>query len=415
VPRAIARAARSSAASVDPFTGRVLLRTGPPAWFDTAVAEARERRIHELEGRFRRAGLPNLIEDYSASEDVFTRALPFLGFVFLVEIANALNLDYPWWANALFVIGAFAIVVVALGLANRARGRPFLSLPRRVGRPELIAFVVVPSLLPLVFGGQWRSAIVTFAVQIVLLVLTYAVVGLGLFSILRWVAVRFFAQLGASVQVLVKSVPLLLFFSLVMFFTAEIWQAFTSPAPARFWSAIALFVLLGVGFLSVRVPSSVRSLEHVLGAGDPPLRRRARVNIAVVILVSQMLQVLFVSVAVWLFFVLLGGLLVTDDVRSSWLLIEPQELLRLPFPGGSTLVFTSELLLVSTGVAAFAGLYYTVSILVDNAHRDQFLDELTDQMRGTFADRHEYLGLLASMRSDEAGGTPGPAARPPGR
>ena len=51
----------------------------------------RERRIAELEREFRRAGLPNLIEDYSAREDIFTRALPFLTFVFLVELLNALN------------------------------------------------------------------------------------------------------------------------------------------------------------------------------------------------------------------------------------------------------------------------------------------------------------------------------------
>ncbi len=37
-----------------------------------------EAQIREYEAAFRRAGLPNLIEDYSAAEDIFTRALPLL-------------------------------------------------------------------------------------------------------------------------------------------------------------------------------------------------------------------------------------------------------------------------------------------------------------------------------------------------
>jgi hypothetical protein len=56
-----------------------------------------QERIREIERAFRRAGLPNLIEGYSAAEDVFTRALPFLTLVFLLEILNALNLEWIWW------------------------------------------------------------------------------------------------------------------------------------------------------------------------------------------------------------------------------------------------------------------------------------------------------------------------------
>jgi hypothetical protein len=46
----------------------------------------RDRRIRELERRFRSAGLPLLAEDYSATEDVFNRAIPLLAVVFVLEI-----------------------------------------------------------------------------------------------------------------------------------------------------------------------------------------------------------------------------------------------------------------------------------------------------------------------------------------
>ena len=47
-----------------------------------------------------------------------------------------------------------------------------------------------------------------------------------------------------------------------------------------------------------------------------------------------------------------------------------------------------------TGVAGFARLYYAVTILVDPAYRDQFIDSFTDELRGTFDRRSEYLDLL---------------------
>ena len=54
-------------------------------WFD-APMDGDEARIEELERGFRRDGLPNLVVDYSAAEDVFTRALPFFALVFAVEV-----------------------------------------------------------------------------------------------------------------------------------------------------------------------------------------------------------------------------------------------------------------------------------------------------------------------------------------
>lgn len=340
--------------------------------------------------------MPNLIEDYSPSEDIFTRALPFFAFVFVAELLNALNLDYPVWANVLFVVGGLAIGIGAFGLANRARGRPLFRTPDRVGVPELTAFIIVPAMLPLIFGWQWRSALITLGAQVILVALTYAVIGLGLFSIVRWAGAKFFQQLEASLQLLVKAVPLLLFFALIIFFTTEIWQVFSSPETPRYWTAIVLFVLLGLAFLSVRIPATVRDLEQEVGVGDRPLRPRARVNVAFVVLVSQILQILFVVAAVWLFFVAVGSLLITAKVRGAWLLVPDDVVFLVPFFGDGDIAISAALLRVATGVATFVGLYYAVQMLVDAAYRDQFIDQMTEQMRDTFAARREYLRLLSS-------------------
>jgi hypothetical protein len=354
--------------------------------------DADARRIRELERGFRRDGLPNLIVDLSAAEDIFTRTIPFLATVFVVEIVNALDVD-AGWTNLLLALGGAVVLIGAFGLLNVVRGRRFLSIPQRVGVPELVAFVMLPALLPVVFSGQLLFGFNTVVVNVAIVILAYLVVGFGLVSIVRWAGARLFPQLGASVTVLVRAVPLLLFFSLVTFFTAEIWQVFTGTGPATYWTAISLFVLLGMGFLSVRLPSVVRDVQADSYLGDVPLRRPERLNLAVVALISESLQVLFVSAVVWLFYVVLGALLVSGEVRGEWLL-QPNTVVWEIAWFGERVQVTSALLRVATGVAAFAGLYYAVTILVDSAYRDQFVDALGDELRGTFERRSEYLDLL---------------------
>jgi hypothetical protein len=52
---------------------------------------------------------------------------------------------------------------------------------------------------------------------------------------------------------------------------------------------------------------------------------------------------------------------------------------------------TEELLRVSGGIAAFSGLYYAIAVLTDATYREEFLDELTEEMGDTFRARAEYL------------------------
>jgi hypothetical protein len=354
--------------------------------------DTQRRRISELERGFRRDGLPNLIVDLSAAEDIFTRGLPFLSVVFVLEVVNALDVA-AGWANILLAVAGATVMFGAIGLLNVARRRPFASVPDRVGVPELAAFVLVPALLPVLFSQQYRFGFATVAVNLVIVALVYLIIGLGLVSIVRWVGMRLFVQLRSSGTVLVRAVPLLLFFSLVIFFTQEIWLVFTTSTLAVYWSAISMFLLLAMLFLIVRLPGIVREIQAESAVGSTPLRRRERMNLAAVALISEALQVVLVSAALWLFYVLLGILLVSADVRGVWLLDAPTVLWEIAW-FGEHLQVTTELLRVATGVAAFASLYYAVTILVDPSHRDQFVDSLTAELRDTFARRSEYLGLL---------------------
>ena len=178
--------------------------------------------------------------------------------------------------------------------------------------------MILPALLPEIFGGQIRSAATTIGVNLLILAVIYAVFVYGLLAILRWVISRLANQLRSSLGLLAKAIPLLAIFALLSFTGQEMWQIFSSMSLFAYFCTIGLFVVLGSAFLFVRVPRETRRLEHEVGEG-PPLTRAQRFNVGLVLFVSQALQVLFVSLAIGAFFVAFGMLAITDEVRESWI------------------------------------------------------------------------------------------------
>ncbi len=261
--------------------------------------------LADYERRFRRAGLPLFIEDLSAREDVWTRVSPFLLLVFIGELLGAAQLDWPLLANVGAVLGGLAIGIGAFGLLNLARGRRFFSLPRDVGPAELAGFVLVPAVLPLIFGGQLGSALVTAGANALLLLVAYLLTAFGLFAIVRWTLPRLLEQIVVSVGALSRSVPLLMVFALVLFVNTEMWQVFSRMPDAFLVLAGILVLLLGLTFVVVRLPREVRLLEREAGGGAP-LNSRQRVNVALVLLAGQGLQAVVVSAAVTVVFVVFG-------------------------------------------------------------------------------------------------------------
>jgi hypothetical protein len=343
----------------------------------------------EYERRFRQAGLPLFIEDFSPATDIFNRAVPLLGLVFIGEVLGAIDLNWSPAANVAAALGGLAILLLAIALSNRARGRPFRSIPRTVGRPELAGFVLIPALLPLIFGGQWRSAIVTALANLALL--------FGLLSILRRAVARLLGQLRRSLELLSKALPLLLLFALLIFPTTEVWQISTEIPPLNAAILVGLLLAIGTTFLAVRIPDEVASLEREAVEGGPELQPRQRVNVGLVLFVSQALQVIVVSIAIGVFFVIFGMLTVDPKILESWIGSGGHTLVTVHL-GGHDLTISEELLRVSGGIAAVTGLYFAISMLTDEVYRREFLDELTDGMRQTFRDRGEYLRLRGADR-----------------
>ena len=359
-------------------------------------SEADSERLSEYEHSFRRAGLPLFSEDISPYEDVFNRAAPLLGLILLGELRGAGQLDWTWWQNALAVAGGLAILLAAMAMLNRARGRPLRAIPERLGKTELAGFVLIPALLPLIFGGQLGSALVTAGANLLLLALIYAVVGLGLISILRWVLGRILSQLRSAFTLLARAVPLLAIFVLLSFPTQELWGIFSDPTQGIYAVTIGMLALLAAAFLTIHLPREARELEREVGQDSAPLRRSQLFNVEVVMFVSQGIQVLLVSLMIALFLSVFGVLVVDDRLRTEWLGYPGHELLHLHLLG-ERLELTSELLRVAVGLGAFSGFYFAIAMFTDSTYREEFLGELTSEMRRSFKDRAEYLRLRARL------------------
>jgi hypothetical protein len=355
-------------------------------------------RLREYEASFRRAGLPLFSEDISPYEDVFNRAAPLLGLVLIGELLGAGNLDWTWWQNLLAVAGGLAILLGAVALLNRARGRPMRAIPERLGKTELAGFVVIPALLPVIFGGQVGSAVVTAGANLLLLVVIYAVVGLGLFSIVRWALSRLASQLRSAFTLLARAVPLLAIFVLLSFPTQELWGIFADPTRGVYAVIIAMLALLAAAFLSIRLPREARELEREVGQASRPLSRMQLFNVELVMFVSQAIQVLLVSLMIAVFLTVFGVLAVDERLRIDWLGYPGHELFHFEL-FGERLELTRELLRVAVGLASFSGFYFAISMFTDGAYREEFLDEITSQMRRSFKDRAAYLRLRAKAGS----------------
>ena len=113
--------------------------------------------------------------------------------------------------------------------------------------------------------------------------------------------------------------------------------------------------------------------------------------------VSQAIQVLIVSLTVGLFFVLFGLLAIERgsaprvDRRSRG-----DPVIEFSLGGQDLPARPSELLRVAGGLAAFSGFYFAVAMLTDSTYREEFLEELTDEMRTSFKARADYLRLRAA-------------------
>jgi hypothetical protein len=367
-----------------------------------------------VERWFRSRGIPHFIDDYSASRDVFTRALAPLTAILMLELVTALDATWPWWLNLGVAVAGVGALLGVWAVVNVAGKRPALARPSRVGASELAIFVLLVPILDLLAGGQRLTALNTLLVNFALLVLIYLGTSYALLPITRWAAGRLWRQLADVLGLLVRALPLLLLFVTFLFLTTEVWEVAASLDGPFLAVTMGLFVVVGIVFVVARIPLEVGALARfdswadvatLVGdtpasrlqppadaspAGTPRLGRRQWGNVGLVVLFTQGLQIVFVSVMIGVFFVGFGVLTVTPELTTAWSGSDATLLLDGNLWGRPVAV-TTELLQVAGFLTAFSGFYFTVYVLTDATYRKEFLDEVLVELRQAFAVRAVYL------------------------
>ena len=375
---------------------------------------------------FVRRGLPHLIDDYTATDDIFTRMAPFLAGVVFLEFFLAFGDRWTGWSQAVAFLGGIAALVGGVVLVNRIRGRRSFQLPDDIGVWELALYVVLP-IVPTVIGSQGSAvdnAVSVVAFNLVLLAVGYVVTSWALIPMMRWSFGQVRRQVTDVANLAMKSLPTLLIFSAFIFINAEMWQVandFTLPL-----FGMVMLLLVGIGgifiFVSVRrltvdlarfsAWGDVRPrcantpVEEIIPADDepapdtPPLLRRAEWNVNLLLFVAQGIQVLLVSLVITTFYVVFGLLTVREETLLQWttvgeLTYERDWAVDIAI-FGTDLIFTRQLLLVALFIGMFSGLNFAVQVITDDTYREEFIADMTAEVRDALAVRAVYHRRLVA-------------------
>ena len=374
----------------------------------------------EVERWFIGRGLPQFIDNYSARDDILTRMTPFVGVVFAAEVVLAVFGErFAGWTQAMVVVGVLAIVMLAIAATNSARGRRALQAPTRVGPIEIGAFVIVPAAVAAAFGSNRAAAVPALLVgNVALLLLAYPITSYGVLPMTSWAAGQLSSQLRGMANLMIKTLPLLLLFSMFLFLNAEVWQVANDFAWPMFIAVLLGLALIGSLFLALATQTNVVALSTFdswsdvcaycegsplegvspdLFSGEPASRQlptRARFNLALVVFVNQSIQVLLIAAVTFAFYVTFGLLTVREDTIAQWVsdgALPARDRYGDLTVFGHELVLSRQLLVVSGFITGFAALQFVVQLVTDATYREQFARGMAAETRQVLAVRAAYL------------------------
>lgn len=371
----------------------------------------------DIERWFVRRGVPHFIDHYAAGTDIWTRALPLMIAAYVLGGFRALDI-YSWSLAKNLLASAMIIAVLLIGwaIANLVLRRPLSSHPTEVGKAELAAFVIGPSVPSLIFT-QYGDALAAFATGVGVLVVIYFGTSYAVVPMLHWALERGVTQLRLMVNLIVRALPLLLLFTTFLFVNADVWAVAGPLDGPAYWMTLAIFFGLGVLFVFSRVPPLMRDLASFpswseVGAilvdtpaaalpipteGDPephPLRLRERLNVGLLMLFSQALQITLVVILLTVFFVVFGFLAMSESTTAQWTSLPDMRIYASWHLGDRTLVLTEPLLRIAGFLGAFSGMYFTVVLATDATYRDEFAEDVRPEVHRLFAVRLAYAWAL---------------------
>lgn len=286
--------------------------------------------------------------------------------------------------------------------------------PRRLATLALLLVVVATGAGLLAWASEEYAAGPALWLSVTFLcLLAYGATALRGRSILGFALSRTLGSVRYLVPMASRALPLLLVFVTFLFVNAEAWQMTSNLPFGLLWFTVLLMLGLAVLFLLVRLPEEVDRVDDAVDdafivracagtplepasrevAADPSIdpQDHAQVvgfekwNLILVLVVIQTVQVVLLSLTVFVFFMLFGSLVMEPETQLAWTQLDSLQ----NVPHLSHVTFS--LLKVSLFLASFSGFYFTVSAVTDDTYRRQFFSVVESQLERAVAMRAVYL------------------------
>jgi hypothetical protein len=395
--------------------------------------------VGRTESWFVREGVPHLIAGYGFRSHVLPRMLPFLAAVIVVSLSLTVLLA-GLGAGSVVLAGASVVLIALLGLPwlLARMGRQLPRLSRKGATAVLIAFAATPIVLSLllvatnsqaegtlVLGSPGASTpevavgagLVLAATFAAIFVTAWFVTAYGLIALARRAVWHALTDMRSSLQMQGRALPTLLFVTFFLFFTGELWQLMNHLAWGRLVLVLALFAAVTVLATSTRLRAEIDRVEQDLSpqrltaacaatpladladrttAPPPPaLTARQETNLLLVLATRQLIQAAVVGLGLFVFFIVLGLIIVDSATAALWIGAEPQRSAWIP-------LMPVALPRAVALLAGFGSMYFAITAMTQESYRREFFEPVIEDVERTLAVRAVYLGLRETGQSRPA-------------
>jgi hypothetical protein len=308
-------------------------------------------------------------------------------------------------------IGWMALVWVVL---SRLRGRPARLRPSTFDLLDIVTIAFLPAVPAAVIEGAPGQAIQAFFGALTGVGIIYVIIAFGLIEIGAWALERLWLEVTHIVELLARTLPVLLILVVFLLFAAEMWEA----AHAMSWVELALvlvLLLLVAGLLvivsfrrelqaieartdddGVLADASDTPAAPLIGVIDgevvpmPRLTRLERSNVSLLVAVPQLLQAGAVGLVVMAFLVLFALIAIPASVQATWIGEPTRDLVTFALLD-ETRALSEEMVIVSGILGGIVGLYFSGLGITDTRYRSEGFDREVAFVRRIMAARALYL------------------------
>ncbi|MGB0970939.1 MAG: hypothetical protein ACPGVG_08245 [Mycobacterium sp.] len=356
---------------------------------------------------FFRHGLPAVLTPRARCRRLWSRSAPaFTGYAVVNLVVLAIYLlTGEDETEILEEPTAFAWIVlplIALSVpAALAFGWLVSRLPTDRARSVASTVAVAVALVADQTHRGGLGALVTAAVVTAVLLLTASGIG----SVLGWALRLSVAQIAVVGALVLRALPVVLL-TVLVFFNHSVWDMASMIGHGRMWLVVLVLGVIAATFLVSGTLERARPVMALPAAapgcaarlrgtpfesmddseGSDPLTRAERLNVFLVLGVSQVVQVLTVAVLTAMIYLILGLIVLSPELRATWTHGGAGDGALL----GVTIPIPDALIQVVFFLAALTFMYVSAQAVSDEHYRARFLDPLIDDLQVTLIARDRY-------------------------